>query len=175
MRTGWKPSLTMSSSSVPSVLSVPLSRPGAWRARRRPSLRPTWRGDAWVRTTSLKEGGEQFVGALGRPGAGRARIEPVQQVRAPGPSALLDLFDDQLRVFEHSQVLANRVVVEAKERGELGDIYRAPGLCDVTENPMARWVTGSPGLLVQPVGRWSARALLSGVRYRSDCSSIDLK
>jgi hypothetical protein len=98
-----------------------------------------------VRTTSLKEGGEQLVGALGRPGAGSARIESVP--RAPGPSALLDLFDGQLRVFEHGQVLAHSVVVEAKERGERGergDISRASGLCDVTEDPMAPWVTERP-------------------------------
>jgi hypothetical protein len=126
-----------------------------------------------VRTTSLKEGGEQFVGALGRPGAGGARIESVQQARAPGPSALLDLFDGQLRVFEHGQVLAHRVVVEVKERRELGDIYRAPGLCDVTEDPMARWVTERPGLPLQPVGR-SPTPLWSLVSSPY-CSSIDLK
>jgi hypothetical protein len=126
-----------------------------------------------VRRTSLKEGGEQFVGALGPPGAGSARIESVQQARASGPSALLDLFDDQLRVFEHSQVLAKRVVVEAKERGELGDTYRAPGLCDVTEDPMARWVTESPGLPLQPVGR-SPTPLRSSVSSPY-FSSIDLK
>ena len=116
-----------------------------------------------MRRTSLNEGGEQFVGALGHPGAGSARIESAQQARAPGPSALLDLFDDQLSVFEHGQVLAHRVVLEAKERRELGDIYRAPGLWDVTEDPMACWVTESPGSPLQPVGCWSARPLRSSV------------
>jgi hypothetical protein len=78
---------------------------------------------------------------------------------------LLDLFDDQLRVFEHGQMLAHRVVVEAKERRKFGDIYRAPGLWDVTEDPMARWVTERPGLPLQPVGCWSARPFLSQARY----------
>jgi hypothetical protein len=158
MRTGWKPSVTMSSSSSRSRDLGPGGRDAdprhvGPRAETRGCGRPRSGGWRAVRRT------------LGPPGAGSARIESVQEARAPGPSALLDLFDDQLRVFEHGQVLAHRVVVEAKERGELGDIYRAPGLCDLTEDPMARWVTESPGLPLQPVGRWFARPLASGALY----------
>ena len=76
------------------------------------------------------------------------------------PATLPNLFDHQPRIFAHGQMLADRVLVEEQERGEPDGILRAPGVCGMTEDLMARWATESPGFPLgpsepDPLVRWS--------------------
>ena len=91
--------------------------------------------------------------------AAEVGIESIQQAGATRPAAILDLFDDQLRRFEYGQVLADGVVVETDERGELGDTDRSSGICDVPEDPMARRIAECPGFPLDLVGHRAVRPL----------------
>src|ERR1035437_2731962 len=91
------------------------------------------------------------VGARGAPSACRFRVQAIQQSRAAGTVAVLDIFNHQMGLFQHSQVLANSVVIESYVLGEFGYPYRFCRVHDVAEQPMARRIAESPSLALHLV------------------------
>ncbi len=73
-------------------------------------------------------------------------MQPVKEGRTAGTVTDLHLFDDQSRILEHGQVLANSVVIELHIRGQLGYSDGSLAVDDIAEQAVASRIAEGPGL-----------------------------
>jgi hypothetical protein len=112
----------------------------------KPILAAHLAGFLLVADSFAQEDCQPGVSARGAPAAGHFRVQVIQQSRAAGTVAVLDIFNHQMGLFQHSQVLANGVVIELYILGQFGYPYGFWRVHDVAEQPMARRIAESPSL-----------------------------
>ena len=97
---------------------------GQLRPTPKPILATHLAGLLLVADGFAQEACQPGVGARGAPSACRFRVQAIQQSRAAGTVAGLDIFNHQMGLFQHSQMLADSVVIELYVLGEFGYPYR---------------------------------------------------